>query len=433
MLSKNNISEFFWIFVGNTMSILGFLMLLKIFTKQLDEIQYGIYYLSLTVGVFINQIFFGPLGNGISRFLLIAESEDELNSFLTSSFNLAKKIIYILSILFLILLTYLFFSNDFEYIILLIAIYISSIFSGLTSLIFSLQNIRRERKTVAKFQIFEAVVKLVLVYFLFVVFNKSANTVALGVAISSIIVFAFQLLNLKINKSFIYFKPSKCNLRQWNKNIINYSYPFALWGVFTWAQISSDRWFLELFSNTKSIAMYAVLFQIGYYPLTILMNYIVQIVTPILFSRAGDGSNEIMVKISTILNFKVAAISMAFTLIGLVFISFFHEYIIAIFASAQYYPVSFLLPYMVLSGGIFATSQILSLDFLSQLNVNKLMLIKISTAAIGVIFSFFLIKYFSLIGAVYSNLIFSCVYLIVILTFILNSFNKNNEKGLLQK
>lgn len=427
MLNKKNITEFFWIVFGNTVSIIGILLMLKIFTKQLDEVEYGIYYLSLTVGVFINQIFFGPLGNGVSRFLLIAESENEINSFLTSSLYISKKIIYILSILFIVCSILLFYQSDFKYIILLFSLYISSIFTGLTSLIFSLQNINRERKTVAKFQIFEAIVKLALVYVLFVFVDKSANTVAVGVAISSLIVFAFQLLHLKTHKSFIYFKSIKSDYSIWNKKIFNYSYPFAIWGIFTWAQISSDRWFLELFSDTKSIAMYAVLFQIGYYPLTILMNYIVQIVTPILFTRAGDGSNKSMLKTSTLLNFKVATISIGFSIIGFVFISFFHEYFIVIFTSPKYYSVSFLLPYMVFSGGIFATSQILSLDFLSQLNVNKLLIIKISTAILGVIFSYFLIKSLGLRGAVYSNLLFSSVYLIVILTFILTKYNKNDE------
>lgn len=173
--------------------------------------------------------------------------------------------------------------------------------------------------------------------------------------------------------------------------------------------------------------MYAVLFQIGYYPLTILMNYIVQIVTPILFTSAGDGSNKSMLKTSTLLNFKVAMISIGFSIIGLVFISFFHEYFILIFTSPKYYSVSFLLPYMVFSGGIFATSQILSLDFLAQLNVNKLMFIKISTAILGVVFSYFLIKSLGLKGAVYSNVLFSGVYLIVISTFVMIKYKNNNE------
>ncbi|MGV1012113.1 MAG: lipopolysaccharide biosynthesis protein [Flavobacterium sp.] len=427
MLTKKNISELFWVVLGNTISILGILIMLKLFTKQLDQVEYGIYYLSLTVSIFINQIFFGPLGNGVSRFLLIAESENDLNSFLYASYLITKKIIYLLTILFLVSLVVLLYKYQLKYLALLFLTYISSILIGFTTIIFSLQNIKRERKLVAKFQIFDAIIKLVLIYILFEFFDKSANTVALGIAISSLIVFIMQLFQLKRNMSFIYFDSIESDLSKWNKKIFFYSYPFAIWGIFTWAQISSDRWFLELFSDSKSIAMYAVLFQIGYYPLTILMGYIVQIVTPILFTRAGDGLNKNMLKASTVLNFKVATISIICSVIGLIFISFFHNYFIVIFTSPKYYSISHFLPYMVFSGGLFATSQILSLDFLSQLNVNKLMFIKISTSLIGLILSYFLIKKLGLKGAIFSNLLFSGVYLIVILSFIMIKYKKNNE------
>lgn len=427
MLNKKNISELFWVVLGNTISILGILIMLKLFTKQLDQVEYGIYYLSLTGGVFINQIFFGPLGNGVSRFLIIAESEDDLNSFFKASFIIIKKIIYLLSLLFFFSLIVLLIKSEIKFIVLLFSTYISSIFTGFTSIIFSLQNIKRERKIVAKFQIFEAIIKLTLVYVLFVFIDKSANTVAVGVAISSLLVFVLQMFLLKKNGSFIHFKSIDSNLKKWNDKIFIYSYPFAIWGLFTWVQISSDRWFLGLFSDTQSIAMYAVLFQIGYYPLTILMGYIVQIITPVLFTRAGDGLNKSMLKNSTFLNFRVATISIICTIIGFVLILFLQDYFIVIFTSPKYYSISHFLPYMVFSGGLFATSQILSLDFLAQLNVNKLMFIKISTAILGVVFSYFLIKSLGLKGAVYSNVLFSGVYLIVISTFVMIKYKNNNE------
>ena len=129
--------------------------------------------------------------------MIIAESEDDLNSFFKASFIIIKKIIYLISLLFFFSLIVLLIKSEIKFIVLLFSTYISSIFTGFTSIIFSLQNIKRERKIVAKFQIFEAIIKLTLVYVLFVFIDKSANTVAVGVAISSLLVFVLQMFLLK--------------------------------------------------------------------------------------------------------------------------------------------------------------------------------------------------------------------------------------------
>ena len=65
-LTNNRINDLFWIISGSSFSIIGVLVLLKFYTINLSEEEYGVYYLSLTISIFINQIFFGPLGNGFS-------------------------------------------------------------------------------------------------------------------------------------------------------------------------------------------------------------------------------------------------------------------------------------------------------------------------------------------------------------------------------
>lgn len=429
LLNKKYISEFLWVALGNTINILGVLLIIKLFTKRLSPTEYGIYYLSLSVSIFVNQIFFGPLSNAVSRYFIISVSENESRDLLFNTYLIIKKIVLILSILFIISILILVNSGEYKHIFLLTSTYLFSIFTGISSIISSLQNINRQRKIAAFFQVLDAIIKILVTYFFINLFSKSANVVSIATTTGSFILLISQLLYIYRTENDLILDFNINYIKKWHVKLVNFSLPFSFWGIFTWAQISSDRWFLGKFSDTNSIAKYAVLFQIGYYPLTILMGYIVQTITPILFHRAGNGHDLNKINNSTALNLKIATLSIIISIIGFLFIFIFHDYISIIFTSSQYYEVSKYLPFMILSGGLFATSQILSLDFLSQMKINELMIIKITTALLGILISYILIKKLGFIGAIYSNISFSLIYLLTILFIIVLRFNKKYAKN----
>jgi len=430
-ISRNHFKEFLWVVVGNTINILGVLLIIKLFTKQLSQTEYGIYYLSLTVSIFVNQIFFGPLGNSVSRYFLISLEKNENKDLLQTTYIIGKKIVVLLTILLVLTLCILIKIDGNRFVLLIISTYFYSIFTGISSIISSLQNISRERKTVALFQIADAIIKIIFTYILIYFFNKSANIVSISSTFSAFILLFFQIIYIRKKSENLCFNKNVKENKNWSNKLISFSLPFSVWGVFTWGQISSDRWFLETFTDTNSIAKYAVLFQIGYYPLTILMGYVVQTITPFLFNKAGDGKDSKMKAESTSLNLKVALISIVISILAFIFIYIFHDKIAIVLTSSKYYEVSKYFPFMILSGGLFATSQILSLDFLSSLRINELMIIKISTSIIGIFLSYIFIKNFGFIGAVYSNFSFSFFYLLVIFIIIRYRIKINNAKNLL--
>src|SRR5438874_2297495 len=54
-----------------------------------------------------------------------------------------------------------------------------------------------------------------------------------------------------------------------------YAWPFAAWGIFTWMQTASDRWALQG-RGTSEVGFYAALYQLGYYPMTLLSGFLVR-------------------------------------------------------------------------------------------------------------------------------------------------------------
>ena len=79
--------------------------------------------------------------------------------------------------------------------------------------------------------------------------------------------------------------------------------------------------------------------------------------------------------------------------------------------AVEYREVSFLLPWLVLSGGIFATGQMLALKLMSDLKSSLMLWPKIITAILGVVFNLFGALVAGLQGVVGALLAFSIIYL----------------------
>src|SRR5262249_32305474 len=154
--------------------------------------------------------------------------------------------------------------------------------------------------------------------------------------------------------------------------------------IFTWAQLSSDRWALQTFETTSSVGLYTVLYQIGFYPINLLVGLVVQLLVPILFSLAGDASDSLRLDRTYRLNRLLFLGSIIFAILTTIFAFVFHKHIFSIVASSEYSRISWLLPFMVFAGGIYASGQIVALFFMSSGKTEILLIPKIGTSIICV-------------------------------------------------
>jgi O-antigen/teichoic acid export membrane protein len=414
--NKKIINEFFWVLIGNIANIAGIMAVIKLMSYFLTPNEYGLYYLGITVSVFATQIFFGPFGNGFTRYYLISENNNELNSFLISSYTLLiklTKIIIISSVIFFVFLYYFYGIGNFIY---FISLFLIAILTGYTSIVYSYFHIIRQRRIIAFYQIFDALIKIIFVFSSLYFFDKKTENVLVSIAIGSLFIFLHQLKYLYKNK-VINLKIQQKSNTNWAKNIFDFSYPFAIWGIFGWLQISSDRWFLGYFKSSAEVAKYAIIFQLGYYPPSIVIGNLVQTITPLLYHKAGDGNDLDSLTESSSVTKKITFISIFITVIGFLVTFFFSSYFLKLLSNSKYVELSNLFPYMVVSGGVFATAQILSIDFQSRMKIKQLLYIKIGTSLFGVLFSGLTIYYFGLIGSVISSIGFSSCYLFAIVYF----------------
>jgi len=169
---------------------------------------------------------------------------------------------------------------------------------------------------------------------------------------------------------------------------------------------------------TSEVGFYAALYQLGYYPMTLLSGFLVQLVSPVLFSRAGDGTDPDRMAQSQRLNQVLWLSSLGLAVAGAILASLFHREILSFFAAPEYREFSPLLPLMVLSGGLFAAGQIAVLSLLSGANSQRLIAPKIITALLGVLLNIGGAFWLGLSGVVYAGVAVSSIYLVWIVMLV---------------
>jgi O-antigen/teichoic acid export membrane protein len=188
-----------------------------------------------------------------------------------------------------------------------------------------------------------------------------------------------------------------------------------IWGVFTWVQLSSDRWALSIYSSASNVGLFTVVYQLGYYPISFLSGIFLQFISPILFQWTGDATEKNRTQKSSLFIRNLVIYSIIFGVVFALLTLAFHKQIFTLLVAPQYRQVSYLLPWMVLSGCIFASGQFSAIHYLNLISPKRLLVPKILTAVLGVALNFLFARLFGLTGIIAASLVFSTLYLILIL------------------
>ena len=290
---------------------------------------------------------------------------------------------------------------------------IFAILSGISSFFDSIQSAARQRSIVAWHQGLGIWLRFGLAAFLVRVLGGPAMAMAgFSVAIVLILFSQFWFLRRVVLSSPAYHPTINAETtRDLRRKMWVYARPFSSWGIFTWGQIASDRWALESFTSTRVVGIYQALYQLGYYPILMASAFLNQLVQPVLFSRAGIGFDQERVKAAHRIIHKLLGASLVLSFFGFIASALVCKPLFRHLLPPAYGPAAHLLPFIVLSAGIFECGQIVSLKHTLAVNPCSLIAPKIATAIFGAGLNCAGAYLFGVAGVVAASVCFSTAYL----------------------
>jgi O-antigen/teichoic acid export membrane protein len=406
-LSGRLTQEALWVILGQVLTVAGALVGVRILTGLLTPAQYGEVALGLTIASLVNQVIMGPIGAGLSRHYAPASEKGDIAGYLKGAVRTigtaTRGVVLLATITAAILLAF----GASEWIWLFLVAFLLALMNGYATALDSIQSAARQRAVVAIHQGAYGWLRYGLAALLIAWLGPASIVVLTAYALASVPVVAsqYRFLRRALPKS----RDSMSQPAFWEQQVYVFASPLASWGVFTWVQIASDRWALQFFGDTNDVGLYAAVFQIGYYPISIVVGLAIQLLTPIVYQQAGDATDRSRNDDVASIIWRTTWFAFGMTMTVFLVCLFLHRALFQILVAPEYAGVSYLLPWMALAGGVFAASQALSLKLMSDLRNREMVSAKIITALLGIALNILGAYMAGLQGVVVASVILSAV------------------------
>ncbi len=405
--SRRLFKEGSWIVFGQVLMVVGSLAGVRLLTELLPPDAYGELALGMTVATLVNQIILGPLGGGVIRFYAPAVEHCDLAGYLQAVKKLVLRATALIFLITVLAVACLIVAGEIRWVPITASALAFAILSGYSANLAGIQMAARQRSIVAIHQGVEPLLRSLMAAGLLLLLGIGSTVAMAGYMIAAILILGSQIFffrNIIRSSSF-----SK-NTRNWQNEIWKFSLPIGTWGIFTWMQQMSDRWALQFISSTSEVGSYAVLYQLGYYPISLLTGMVMQFLSPILYQRAGNATDSERNAGVSKLSWRVTWLSIGLTGIVWIVAMFLHPLIFKICVAEEYRSISYLLPWMTVSGGIFASGQVLAANLHAQRKTHEMIVVKIVTALLGISLNFVGVYLYGMAGLVVAGIIFAVSY-----------------------
>ncbi|MBZ0310796.1 MAG: oligosaccharide flippase family protein [Anaerolineae bacterium] len=402
--SRSLTQELMWVGIGQILAAAASLFGVRLLTVILSPQEYGKLTLALTLVTLMNLLISGPLSGAFLRYYAPAQESGNLGGFLMEVRQMTLRMTGIILASGAVVVGGSLLLGQ-RHLTLLIGF--STVFALLTGYLNTynaLQNAARHRQVVAWHQAIGEWLRYFSAFVFLKLLSDSSTAAMLGYCIAA------GLQTISQRYFFRRQMVSAGSAGEWTRPMLAYARPFILWGGFSWVQGASERWSLEWFVQTQEVGFYAVLYQLGYYPVSLLSSIFTQMVAPILFKQAGGASDAERTRQAQQLNFHLVWISCGVTVILVAAAALLHPLLFRWLVDSRYHQVSSLLPWMVLAGGLYMAGQAASLSLMTANQPEKLLLPKIGTSIVGVVLNLAGAYLGGIEGVVYAIVLFSLLH-----------------------
>jgi O-antigen/teichoic acid export membrane protein len=214
----------------------------------------------------------------------------------------------------------------------------------------------------------------------------------------------------RLDHAEIGFSGSSANEREWRRRMVSYAFPFTVSGAVYWTQVASERWALEIFQGTSSVGLYAVLNQASFLPMTTAAALLLQVSTPVVFARAGDGSDPVRTAAARHAIYGLFALVLAGSVVAAALTMWLGEWVILLLGGRDYIAVTPLLPIMVIASGLAAAAQVLELVPMISAESYRLLVPRIVVGIIATGLHFVSARQYGVTGVPWTVLVAALLY-----------------------
>ena len=399
-------------------------------TRYAGPILYGRFSLLLTVPIISNQIIFGPLANGIIRYLAQARSARERGGIIMGAvLALAFALILTLGVAFLGFLVFLISANgnaspvDFTSsvskmaVLVALLILLSSFQLSASSVLLGMH--RRLHYIWAG--MVEYGVRLLAYLALFLAGSLSIYLLGLSVLISLLSSVFVCILLIFANKRLWYTTVITSisqyrnleYIKLWSNKILSFSLIFVAWGSIAWIQAVADKWLLAIAGRNVDVGVYAFALNLSFAPFAIVIGAVAQFVLPAIYSQSKNdlGPGIIQYWLRT----KSSLVFMALCLGGIcINYSLVRLLIMVGIIEISYSQVLSLVVPMCIGAISFYLAEIIKEALVLSEQRQKLLIIKVGYVVVSVCLNAIACFYGTLPMVAWVNAIVNMLYLIVI-------------------
>ena len=416
---RKKVFELVLVASNHIVDLLTSLLITKLISVYLTKEQYGFYALIVSVFTFISIFPFTSLHTAIERKIVELSNNNTYGRY--SIYFILYHLVFVILYLLFTPLIYSNVSLEWKNLFALIFVFI---FTKLyKSLFICILNVERKRYYILLMRILDLVIQVAIVLYFSIRGSLKVEDILFGSIIGSLccfIVFFIAEKSLYLKFQFNYDDFIKLF---WN--LINFSLPFIIWGVFIWLQNMVNRWYIDLFLAKSDVANYSIMTSLALLPASTIIAVIGQYFAPIAYQKESEEYGYIAKS-----NKKFIFYSCFFWLIVLVITYIVKDYLIVLLLDKKYTDVSWTLPILMIGTAIYATGQITIYEIYHYKKPGLLLLSNILPGFFTLIAGYFLIQAFGFKGSILVNVAsFSLSGIITLLT--VARFTK--QKNRLQK
>lgn len=407
--------EVLWVGAGLGLGALGSLVGVRLLTSSLDPARYGELALGLTAASFAQLSVLQPLYEASLRFFAVAAEANQLSAFLAAVRRLTLDVTRALVIGSALIVLAIGLGSGRRWIGLAALSTLFCVLSGASVSISGIQNAARQRAIVAWHDTTSQWLRFALAVTLIAWLGPRSDVAMTGYVTACGAVLISQGWFLGRSPQIaqaLATRPEQVEVATWEKHLRQFAWPIATWGIVVGLYMVSGRWSLQLFRSDRDVGLYAVVHQLGYYPVVMINTVMMAVVQPIMFGRAGTGEDPQRIARGRRLGLALMVVALVATVVATLIAWTWHEFIFSIAVAEDYRQVSYLLAPMVFGSGLFSCAQIASLMGMINPDTKRLIRPKVFTALIGIVLNFIGAWRWGLEGVIFSSVFYGIAYLL---------------------